>query len=338
MQHCYPNRFESCCKNNQLICPGRTLFFPGETTAVLGVIMWRKNHIIIAMMLWCCLHAAAVYAEPAVLRVPKAQSDFSVPQDYFVQLLRKALVKGANGREVPQLVETSVLEQGRATHELVKGGLIDVYWMGTDKFREQNLRAIRIPLDRGLLGFRRFIIHRDMRAKFDQVSNLTELKQFVACQGLDWPDTRILTSAGLSVREISGFEHLFQQVVAKRCDYFPRGYFEVLPELEHRKDIYPDLIEYKSLILHYPFTVYFFVNRKNETLAQWLELGLERMIDDGELMVYMQQHPLTAHIFPLAQTKNTRRINIPNPLLTEDTNYKNSRYWFQPEDFFTPKH
>lgn len=289
--------------------------------------------LIIALVISCLLLPVRLAAEPLELRIPKRQDAFSVAQDYYTGLLRKALQKAANGRQVPELRETVLMEQGRAAYELTSGKLIDVYWLGTDVEREQQLRAIAIPLDRGLMGYRKFIVRRDRLPQFDAVHNLEGLKTLMACQGLDWPDTRILGAAGLPVREVSGFEHLFQQVVAGRCDYFPRGYFEPDSELEPRQQHYPLLTTYEHLVLHYPFTIYFFVRKDNEPLAKWIEQGLERMIDDGELLAFMKQHPLTAHAFPLNGKNNVRRIDIPNPFLSSSTNYRNSRYWFQPSDF-----
>lgn len=106
---------------------------------------------------------------PPKLVIPDTAEAFRVPQSYFTGLLRKALIKGADGRPVPLLLEQPVLEQGRATTELIRGRLIDVYWMGTNKQREAELRPIRIPLTRGLVGYRQFVINRDKKALFDQV-------------------------------------------------------------------------------------------------------------------------------------------------------------------------
>ena len=285
----------------------------------------------LALLLLLALPALAL---PSVLNIPKPQPGSQVAQDYYTQLLRLALVNGAAGRDIPELRETSVMEQGRAIYELNRGASIDVYWMGTSTEREQKLRAIRIPVDRGLIGYRRFIIRADRHREFDAVKSGADLKRLLACQGLDWPDVDIMRAAALRVTEVAVLEGLYQQVVAKRCDYFPRGYYEALPELTQRKNSYPELIEHKTLVLHYPFAVYFFVGRDNEELARWIEQGLEKMIEEGEFLAYMKNHPLTSHVFPLNKTLAPRHtIHIPNSFLPADTNYSNSRYWFQPSDF-----
>lgn len=291
-------------------------------------IMIKIKRVILTLFL-SCSQVICAWAEDYELRVQKPQSDIII-HDYYEQLLYKALERGANGRPVPNLREVTLMEQGRATSQLLEGGLIDVYWVGTDITRETLLRPIRIPLDRGLLGFRQFVIHRDMLEEFEKVKTLEDLKKYTACQGLHWPDTEIMRASGLEVKEVSGFEHIYKLLMAKRCDYFPRGIAEANIELASRKSQFKDLMVYEPLILHYPFTIYFFVNTKNETLAQWISQGLDKLIDTGEMDVYMKSHPYTSHIFPLKPKSNTRYIEIPNPYLSKNTDFHNSRYWAAP--------
>ncbi len=277
------------------------------------------------------LCANSLWAAPQELRIPRPDTEHNVSYDYYAQLLRKILEKGAAGREVPVLKETLLMEQERRVYELLRGDTVDIDWLGTDDFKEKNLRVIPIPVERGLMGYRRFIVRKDMVAEFDRVKTLDDLKKFTACQSKHWPDYKILTAAGLKVTGGVGYENQFKQVAAHRCDYFPRGYHEIATELELYQEKYPTLTSYEHIILHYPFTVYFFVNKKNEVLAKWLENGLEKMIDEGDLVKHMREHPLTAHVFETKMSSDVRIIEIPNPLLLKGTDYKDSRYWFQPE-------
>lgn len=277
--------------------------------------------------------ASASAPIPTRIKVPRAPVEYAVAQDYFIGLTRLALQEGANGRPVPPVVETVQMEQGRIIHELNRGELVDIYWVGTNAEREQKLRAVRIPLVRGLLGFRRFIIRRDMAERFAQVKSLEQLRQYKACQGLDWPDTDVLRAAGLQVTELAGYGNLFRALVGRRCDYFPRGYFETASEMALHQPQHPELMVFEPLVLHYPFALYFFVGAQNEALAQWLELGLERMIDNGKLLAYMHEHPYTRAVLPLVSGTNWQWIFLPNPTLSPDTDFRNQRYWFRPEDF-----
>ncbi|WP_039917304.1 type 2 periplasmic-binding domain-containing protein [Cellvibrio mixtus] len=305
-----------------------------------GVFIVRAIFIMSLLVAIIAVHAyaqAPAGTSARIVKVAAAKPEFAIAQDYFVQLLHKALERGANGRPVPVIQEAQLMEQYVGVQEMIRGKKVDVYWMGTDQERERKLRAIRIPLDRGLIGHRRFIIQQRMQGAFDGVADLTALRAYSACQGIDWPDTKVLRNAGLQVREITSFERIFQELATLRCEYFPRGYFEGYSEIEQRKAIYPELIFYENLVLNYPFALYFFVNTKDEELARWIEAGLEKMIDSGEFVKHMQSHPLTRVAFPLHKVKKLRWINIDNPEMPVGTDYKNSRYWFQPEDFQAPR-
>ena len=120
----------------------------------------------------------------------------------------------------------------------------------------------------------------------------TQIKALLMLDPSSEHDVDIMRAAAFRVTEVAVLEGLYQQVVAKRCDYFPRGYYEATSELAQRAATYPELVEYQSMVLHYPFAIYFFVRRDNEMLAQWIEQGLERLIDEGEFLAYMEKHPL----------------------------------------------
>jgi hypothetical protein len=264
-----------------------------------------------------------------ILHIPLPRSRFDISHDYYTKLLTLALEKGANGREVPELTAIYPMQQGRALKELIKGDKLDVFWFGTDKDKEQQLKAIKIPLERGLMGFRKLIIRKDKLALFENITTLKQLKNLVACQGTHWPDTKILHAADLPVLSSPVYENLFLQVNFGRCDYFPRGVHEGGAEIKQRKKIYKDLILYNNLIIHYPFTVYFFVNKNNKELAKWIEDGLLKAIADGSFEQHIKTHPLTAHVFPLKKWMNVPTIEIPNPELSKDTNFHDAKYWIQ---------
>lgn len=305
---------------------------------MMSVMQLIKARCFIGGLFFFCMlfaHFLAAQSIPVTSITPVLKVPNSNMEDYYVQLLHKALVKAANGRQVPLFEQVPHMEQARALHELQLGKLLHVHWVGSNPVREKILRAIPIPLDRGLLGYRQFIVHSDSIPAFDKVNTLDDLKHLIACQGLDWPDVEIMRAAGLHVKEVANFESLFRYVAAKRCDYFPREYLQISPELIYREKRYPSLTSYRSIVLYYPLPFYFFVSRENEELAQWIEDGLEAMIADGEFMTYMKTHPYSAPAFikPTYTTKMpVRFFSIENPLLPPATDYKNPRYWFQPDD------
>jgi len=57
------------------------------------------------------------------------------------------------------------------------------------------------------------------------------------------------------------------------------------------------------------------------------------MIDDGELITYMQQQEHTSRVFPLRVAETRRLLTLPNNNLPTFSDEINPRYWFQPSDF-----
>ena len=269
-------------------------------------------------------------AETVELKIPMPRSKFDISHDYYLKLISKAFQKADPHVSPPNLVPSFPMQQGRAVTELRKSENIDLFWIGTDRIKERNLISVKIPLERGLMGFRRFIIHRDNIEKFDKVTSIDDLKSLIACQGTHWPDTKIMRAAGLVVDASPVYEHHFDKVSAKRCDYFPRGFHEGQAEIDQRRALYPDLVLYQRIILQYPFTVYAFFSRENYVFAEKLERGLRIMLKDGSLAQHMATHPLTAHIFPLNQWKAGLLIQLPNKDVGDPKNSPFADYWLSP--------
>lgn len=272
-------------------------------------------------------------AELSVLHIAEPRAADDPAHLYFSGLLQKALQKAAKGRTVPPFAATIEMAEDRMVRELRADRIIDILWLGGSKERARDLLMVPIPLERGLVGYRQFIIRKENIAKFDAIKTLADLANLKACHGAQWGDTEILRAAQLPVVTSVNYESLFKQLAAGRCDYFPRGIHQGKIEVSKRAAAFPDLIVYEPLILHYPFASYFYVHPKNKELAQWLQEGLEKMIDDGDLLAYMQQQEHTLHAFPLLRLAKKRLLMIPNHNLPDFSDEKNSRYWFQPDDF-----
>lgn len=266
------------------------------------------------------------------IRVQVKQSEFDTSHDYFTELLTLALSK-QKIIENWDLTEQGIhMTQERGLHQLKSNASYDVYWAGTSRSREEDLQAIRIPLTKGLLGFRVSLVHKDNIEKLNQAKSRAKILELTPCQAPHWPDTEILTAAGFKVIKSPAYEGLFKQLRAKRCDFFPRSVAEAESEFQARKSAYPDIRLHKSLIIHYPFPMYFFVNRKRQLLAKSIAAGLEKAIDDGSFDTLMEQHETTRHLFPLDNWLNARYLRLKNSTLPIDTDTTNARYWVQPPE------
>ena len=245
-----------------------------------------------------------------VISVPTKRSDIDVSHAYHVELLTLALDKASYPFSS---IDASVpMTESRAAIALEKHQLIDVFWMGTDSDKEAKLRAIPIPTTKGLIGMRKLLIQRDRYTEFEQVESVEQLQRKLACQGHDWPDTRILRNAGIRVATSTQYETLFGMLSAGRCDFFPRSLHDFEREPIERSKKYPELIGFQPLILRYPFAVFFFTNTQDEALAKAIETGLTMLNESGEFDTFMRQHPLTRRAFPLSQYSEDRIIDLGN--------------------------
>lgn len=202
---------------------------------------------------------------------------------------------------------------------------IDLYWASTTIDREAMLRPVRIPLLKGLMGYKIFLINKDSQKAFAKVTNLPQLRQFRAGQGADWPDVEILSNSDIPVSVSANYESLFKMLSAKRFDFFPRGANQILSELRHNQD--KDLMIEPRLALTFPSPVYFFVSKENEALAKRIVQGLQEMIADGSYDEFFYRHPLIKETITNLHLQARKIIAVPNPLLPPDTEKEPIEDW-----------
>lgn len=268
------------------------------------------------------LPAASI--ESVRLPLHRTMGDAQLP--YVRRLLELALSRVDSKAKVG-MVEVD-MTQGRTLIELASGdSSFDVIWTVTDRRRESSgLLPIRIPIDRGLFGWRLLLVRRRELAKWSEVRTLADLANHVAGQGHDWPDTTILRGNGLQVGTSSDYEALFRMLAAGRIDYFPRSIVEIDAELATGR--YPDLAVAPQLMLHYPAAAYLFVGPHRPELAAALRAGLEAAVADGSFQRLHREFYgpfLKAHPVPPG-----RVLRLSNPLLPAETPLERRELWLQP--------
>jgi hypothetical protein len=272
-----------------------------------------------AAWLACMLLLPTWAAAQVLVRFPKQESANGYPE----QVLRLALQE--SGIAYTLEPSSTPMPQGRALRQLAKGDDVTVVWTMTSKDRERELYPIRIPIDKGLLGWRLFLINPQQAAQFAKVKTLTGLRTLQAGQGHDWPDTEILRRNGLPVQTSTTYNSLFTMLQAERFDYFPRSVIEIWDEA---KAYAPQgfVIE-KSLILYYPTAFYFFVNKDNKVLGKAIERGLNAAIRNGKFEALFQQ--TYGDVLQRAGAHARTRLQLKNPLLPRETPLGRKELWIQ---------
>lgn len=219
------------------------------------------------------------------------------------------------------------MPESRLLQEIKMGQRIDVIWSSTSPQKEQDLMPIRIPLRKGILGYRVSFIHQDEQDSFEQIHTLQDLKRFRVGQGIGWGDIKIYEHNGIPVSH-APYESLFGLIGPSRFNLFPRGISEIFNEMALYGEANPSLIIEDNILLYYPWPYYFFTSKHNQKLAQRIETGLERMIKDGSFDRIFNKHHKKS--IEQANLKKRRLIHLENPFLPEKTPLDRQALWFVP--------
>lgn len=230
--------------------------------------------------------------------------------------------------KVPYTIDvTYQMAQSRIIRELeTNSGRINLHVMGTSAELEKKLLPIRIPVTRGLVGYRVFIIHKDKQVLFDSTTTLDSLQKLLGLQGLGWSDIAILEHSGLRQKEMD-YNRIFNVINIGRGDYFSRSLHETFEEVAFHEKQLPNLRVEKNILLVYPFALFAFTSHQNTELAKVLEKAFMKAYDDGVFVPFFYNHPHIKNALEKADIEKRVIINIPNPTLTDETAAIPQQYW-----------
>ncbi|MBF0249544.1 MAG: hypothetical protein HQL35_02825 [Alphaproteobacteria bacterium] len=287
----------------------------------------RLLKLIVAVLVLAAT-APSVWAEEPLTAVFPMGKGREQEQSYPYQLLRLVLEK--SGKPFTLKLSSVEMPEERARRVLMEnGGDVTVMWSGTAKAFEEDLLPVRIPTTGGLLGYRLFLVNQKDLRKFAAVRSLNDLRRYTAGQGTNWSDVSILEASGLKVHAAK-YHLLFNLLDKQRIDYFPRGANEIFEEFERFRPKNPDLAVEPNLVLVYPFASFFFVSKSNPALHDAIHQGFVNAHADGSFLEFFRSHPSTATVLAQARLDQRLRIDIGNPLMTEETLAIPSQYWFDP--------
>jgi ABC-type amino acid transport substrate-binding protein len=287
--------------------------------AAAFVRMRLRSAVALLLALYGAFAGLAAEGSTLQVRYPQQEADGAYP----VKVLALALSKSG----IPYAMEPMhyQMPQGRALKQLAQGIDLNVVWSITSKEREQDLLPVRIPIDKGLYGWRIFLVNKQDLPKFFGIKSLNDLKVHKAGQGHDWPDTTILRTNGLPVEVSPRYDSLFRMLKSNRFDYFPRSVLEIWGEADRYADM--GLVVEPRLLLHYPTAFYFFVSKSNPELAAILERGLTAAIKDGSFERLFQQS--YGDVIRRANLSGRTELRLTNPLLPTKMPLQRKELWIQ---------
>ncbi|PKV43222.1 amino acid ABC transporter substrate-binding protein (PAAT family) [Janthinobacterium sp. 61] len=285
----------------------------------------QRRPLLMLAGLWPLGATANARLPPLPLVYPRHQALNDPQQGYVTALLQMALARSGQAyalrRSELRMVQT------RAMQEIATAsGSVDVVWAMTSRARETQLLPVRIPIDRGLIGWRVALIQARQPQLLRSVRSITALARLSAGQMRDWPDSAILQANGLRLDTSSTYEGLFQQLAAGRIDYFPRSVIEVQSELASHAQL-PLALD-AHLVIRYPAALYFFVGKHRPELVRHIEIGLETMLADGSFAQLFQRH--FGRLADGLKLSHRYVLELANPDLPEETPLARKALWYRP--------
>ncbi len=245
---------------------------------------------------------------------------------YAEILLAKALRKA--GRPANIVHAKSEFSRDRLLPELIKGENIHVMAEAPKPGWEENLLPIRIPIRKGVQGYRLFLINQQDQEELAKVETLEQLMSFPTGSGAQWSTRRVMEEAGFQVVAANEYKKLFDMLKLRRFITFGRGINEAFNEQASFSPDNKDLVVDKELCLFIPLPTYFFVSPARPELAKQIETGLKRMIEDGSF----NEHFLDFHQADIerAHLADRKIFTVSNPNLSPQTPLNVKSYWFDP--------
>lgn len=245
---------------------------------------------------------------------------------YVEQLLEKSLAASGSQDTVVRAKER--FSRDRLLQELIAGKSIHVIAEAPKPGWEDQLLTIRIPIRKGIQGYRLFLINRQDQPALSRVKTLEELKAFPTGSGAQWSTRRVLEENGFTVVTNPEYAALFKMLKLRRFVTFGRGINEAFREQEAFSSENENLVVEDTLCLFIPLPTYFFVSPAHPDLARRIETGLNKMIADGSF----DRHFLDYHRDDIERARlSTRKIfSVTNPNLSAATPLDVPSYWFDP--------
>ena len=294
-----------------------------------------KKAVVGGILMLAAWLGGAAMAAPAVLVYPRSESSTDTQYIYDYELLRQALEATIPTHGPYELKPSTVpMNQARAGDEIASGsGLANIFARSTAAEHELRFLPVRIPIDKGLISYRVFLVRDDMQDRFGDVRTLNDLRAYSVGSFTTWADTSILRAAGFKVVTGDSYEGLFRMLVARRFDFFSRSADEAYREYDERRGLLPEMKVEQNLLLYFPTTRYFFVRRDadGEQLAARIEDGLNLMVQAGSFDAHFLRYkgPLIAR----AKLKARRVFRVDNPFMSPQTR---ALFKMRPELWYDP--
>lgn len=218
------------------------------------------------------------------------------------------------------------MNRTRALTSLVEGKNLHVMAEAPKPEWNEKLLAVRIPIRKGIQGFRLFLTKKEHKEFLSTINTFEEFKLIPTGSGEQWSTTAVLEYSGFNVVKGIDYEGLFGMLMRNRFLTFGRGINEVFEEYEQRHSALNELVIDERFLLYIPLPTYFFVTPTQPELRNRIELGLQKLIKTGEFNTIFQAE--FGDLIEKAKIDKRIKFSIPNPNLTKEDPINVKEYWF----------
>lgn len=214
--------------------------------------------------------------------------------------------------------ETTYSKEEEAQTFRMKNHHLLVTVAGNQKFESEEKIIIPQPILFNLMGSRIAIVLQKNKHLLLEAYHQGQLGSLQVGIPTSWSDAAIFRKNGYQVVEEGSYEDVFDRLVQGRFDYVSFGANEVESILEQAIKQYPKLCLEPKLVLQYPLPLVFYVHPRMPMLAERMNVGLQKIIDSGELAaIFQSYYSQTIHNLHLA----TRYVvTLKNPFIPSNLN------------------
>ncbi|MGI2224301.1 hypothetical protein [Shewanella frigidimarina] len=293
--------------------------------------LWFFNLLIFGVL----TGVSASYANDQFI-INHSESELDNRYQYTYDLLTLVIeATKADFGEASLTVSDMIMSRNRIFRALKDGQTINVIAEASKLEWDEQLIPIRIPIRKGIQGFRIFIIKQENAAALANITTLAQLTSLNTGSGSQWSTKVALQLAGFNVVESTEYDNLFNMLSKGRFVTFGRGVNEIFQEVALFKQHYPEIVVDEHIMLNIPLATYYYVSPNKPRLAQRIQIGLQRIIDNSQFDQLFYQH----HCTYLLKSKLNQRLifKIENPFISESemTSIVGNDFLLNPKDDFS---
>ncbi len=261
-----------------------------------------------------CLTSVYVHSDEIIKYLPPLA--ISDRHHFEIDVLKNALneTKQKFGAYTLEIWEGEDINFTRNVREVSRGEIFNVSSNAlNNEILNSDIQVIKIPIMKGLLGFRALVVHNEEIQRIKHIQTLEEFRHLKAGQIEHWSDIAVFESNNIEVVTGNNMDVLFTMLERKRFDYIPLGIGEVKNIFDLVKTDHADLSILNSTYLHYPFPVYFYVCDCEPLIAERIKFGLKTLKENGKLDQLIDRH--FGGSFAKIKSQGTQIFKISNPYL-----------------------